>query len=115
MSQCNLSDKKCKPCEGGVAALTQNDAEILLKTLKNWNLDEKALWINKRFVFKDFYHTMSFVNAIAFIANQEGHHPDLLVGYHYCEVRFQTHAISGLSENDFICAAKIDQLSLVAG
>lgn len=110
MTQCSLSEKKCKPCEGGVAALTQNEAEKLLKTLKSWQLDTSASWIKKRFTFKNFYHTMNFVNAIAFIANQENHHPDLLLGYDYCEVRFQTHAISGLSENDFICAAKIDGL-----
>ena len=75
-----------------------------------WQLIEngKALW--REFSFRDFYRTMSFVNALAHIANLEDHHPDLQVGYNYCRVRYSTHAIGGLSENDLICAAKIDQL-----
>ena len=66
--------------------------------------------LTREFRFRDFYRTMSFVNALAHVANIEDHHPDLEVGYNYCRVRYSTHAIGGLSENDFICAAKIDQL-----
>ena len=72
--------------------------------------DSKA--IRREFKFKDFYRTMSFVNALAHVANIEDHHPDLEVGYGYCRVVFTTHAIKGLSENDFICAAKIDRIPL---
>ena len=68
--------------------------------------------IRRAFSFPDFYHTMSFVNAVAHIANTEDHHPDLEIGYNYCRVRYQTHAINGLHDNDFICAAKIDQLAI---
>ncbi|HEY8508442.1 MAG TPA: 4a-hydroxytetrahydrobiopterin dehydratase, partial [Steroidobacteraceae bacterium] len=77
-----------------------------------WKLSDDARSIRREFQFKDFYRTMSFVNAIAHIANIEDHHPDLEVGYNYCRVTFTTHAIKGLSENDFICAAKIDRIPL---
>ena len=77
-----------------------------------WSLAENALSIRREFRFRDFYRTMSFVNALAHIANIEDHHPDLEVGYNYCRVRYTTHAIGGLSENDFICAAKIDRVPL---
>lgn len=108
--QCNLTEKHCKPCEGGVAALSKQEAEVMLNDIKGWSLNDEGTWLSKDFDFTDFYHTMSFVNAVAHVANQEGHHPDMEVGYNYCRIRFQTHAINGLSENDFICAAKIDQL-----
>ena len=109
-----LSEKKCVPCEGGVAALTRAEAEKLQAKLSpDWKLDADAKLIRREFKFKDFYRTMSFVNAIAHIANIEDHHPDLEVGYGYCRVVFSTHAIKGLSENDFICAAKIDRIPVV--
>ncbi|HYF97727.1 MAG TPA: 4a-hydroxytetrahydrobiopterin dehydratase [Coxiellaceae bacterium] len=107
---CDLNQKNCMPCEGGVPSLTKHEAEKLLTQLKDWQLAEDPLRLSKNFSFKNFYHTMAFVNAIAWMANQENHHPDLEVGYNYCRVNYHTHAINGLSENDFICAAKIDQL-----
>ena len=67
-------------------------------------------WLERRFEFKDFYHTMAFINALAWIANQENHHPDCQLGYNYCLVRFNTHTINSISENDIICAAKVDAL-----
>jgi 4a-hydroxytetrahydrobiopterin dehydratase len=104
-----LTEKHCTPCEGGAQPLARAEAERLLaKLARNWQLGEKATTIRREFRFKDFYRTMSFVNALAHIANLEDHHPDLEVGYGYCRVLFTTHAIKGLSENDFICAAKID-------
>lgn len=107
-----LSEKKCKPCEGGVAPLSREQAEGLLQQLQpGWQLIEDAHALHRAFTFKDFYRTMSFVNAVAHVANIEDHHPDLTVGYGYCRVRYSTHAIGGLSENDFICAAKIDALA----
>ncbi len=106
----NLKDKKCVPCEGGATPLSKSEASELLTQLKEWQLDDDASSISRDFSFKNFLRTMSFVNAVAWIANQENHHPNLEVGYAHCKVIFTTHAISGLSENDFICAAKIDLL-----
>jgi 4a-hydroxytetrahydrobiopterin dehydratase len=105
-----LTSQKCAPCEGGVQPLTRDKAAELLEQLPFWKLDEKAAEITRTFIFKDFYETMAFVNAVAWIANQEGHHPDMEVGYSRCVVRYSTHAISGLSRNDFICAAKVNAL-----
>ena len=109
-----LGDKKCVPCEGGVAALTKAEADALRAKLSpEWKLSDDAKLIRRELRFKDFYRTMSFVNAVAHIANIEDHHPDLEVGYGYCRVVLSTHAIKGLSENDFICAAKVDRIPLV--
>ena len=108
-----LAARKCKPCEGGTAPLTQAQAQHLLAQLSSaWVLTETAHAIRREFGFRDFYRTMSFVNALAHIANIEDHHPDLEVGYNYCRVTFSTHAVRGLSENDFVCAAKIDLIPL---
>jgi 4a-hydroxytetrahydrobiopterin dehydratase len=108
-----LNEMKCLPCEGGVAPLTAARAQELMPQLHaDWDLAPDARSIRRQFKFKDFYRTMSFVNALAHIANLEDHHPDLEVGYGYCRVTFSTHAIKGLSENDFICAAKIDLIPL---
>ena len=109
-TQCDLSQKHCKPCEGGVPAIAKAEAEQLLQTITDWQLADDANSISRRFEFKGFNKTMAFINAIAWIAQQEMHHPDVRYGYNYCEVTFTTHAISGLSENDFICASKINQL-----
>ena len=106
-----LADKHCVPCEGGVQPLTREEAERYLKKLApDWQLSNDGKQIFKDFKFKGFNATMGFVNAIAWIANREGHHPDLEVGYGHCLVHYTTHAIGGLSENDFICAARIDKL-----
>lgn len=105
-----LQQKRCLPCEGGVEPLDAGQTAQLLKKLKGWKLTADGKEIARNFHFKDFYLTMVFVNAIAWIANKENHHPDLEVGYNHCRVRYSTHAIGGLSENDFICAAKVDAL-----
>ena len=106
-----LAEQRCKPCEGGVKPLTAAEARAQLARIDSaWALDAGATAIRRSYKFKDFYRTMSFVNALAHVANAEDHHPDLEVGYNYCHVRFTTHAIKGLSENDFICAAKVDRL-----
>jgi 4a-hydroxytetrahydrobiopterin dehydratase len=108
-----LADKRCLPCEGGVAPYTEAQTRAALEQLRpGWTVIEEGRALKREFAFRDFYRTMSFVNALAHITNIEDHHPDLEVGYNYCRVRFSTHAIGGLSENDFICAAKIDQLPL---
>jgi len=109
--QCSLDNRQCIPCEGGIPALSRDEAEQLLTQLsEGWQLDSDTKQISKDFMFKGFYRTMAFVNAMAWIANSENHHPDFEVGYNHCLVRFTTHAIDGLSENDFICAAKVDAL-----
>jgi len=105
-----LSQKKCVPCEGGTKPLNRVMVEGYLSQLPGWEKVEGKEEIAKTFAFKNFYETMAFVNAVAFIANREDHHPDLEVSYKTCKVRYTTHAIKGLSENDFICAAKIYQL-----
>ena len=107
---CELTDKKCVPCEGGVPKMIRAEAEAMLEQIPGWKLAKDADSISRRFEFKGFYKCMSFVNAMAWIANAENHHPDFLTGYNYCEVTFTTHAIDGLSDNDFICAAKINAL-----
>ena len=110
-----LKSRSCNPCEGGVPPLLPARAQELMHELAaGWQLAADARSIRREFKFKDFYRTMSFVNALAHIANIEDHHPDLQVGYNYCRVLFTTHAIGGLSDNDFICAAKIDQIALTA-
>lgn len=109
----DLINKKCVPCEGGTAPLDVHATHHLMNKLSlGWQLDVDGKAIRHEYAFKNFYRTMSFVNAVAHIANSEDHHPDLEVGYNYCRIKFTTHAIGGLSENDFICAAKIDALSV---
>ena len=103
-----LARKKCKPCEGGVAPLDDAQARAMLKGLKGWILEGGKLV--KVYPFTNYYQTMAFVNALAWISHREDHHPDLAVGYNKCSVEYSTHAIGGLSENDFICAAKCDAL-----
>ena len=105
-----LNQKKCQPCEGLSDKLSQQEAQSMLKALNQWELDANLKFIKKSYKFKNFYHTMAFVNAVAFIANQENHHPDIKCGYNYCDLVLTTHAIDGLSENDYILAAKIDKL-----
>jgi 4a-hydroxytetrahydrobiopterin dehydratase len=106
-----LSERKCLPCEGGVAPLSASEATALREQLNaGWQLAADFKSIKRAYKFKDFYRAMSFVNAVAHIANVEDHHPDLEVGYGRCDITYSTHAVGGLSHNDFICAAKIDLL-----
>jgi len=104
----DLTTRRCKPCEGGMSPLKPAEIEMLLKQLQGWTLEGAS--IAKAYSFKNYYQTMAFVNATAWISHREDHHPDLTVGYNACRVVYKTHAIDGLSENDFICAAKIDAL-----
>ncbi len=107
---CDLTQKHCKPCEGGVEPLNAQTIKDLLKQATHWTVNTEHTIITQKFTFKNYYQTIAFVNAIAWIANQENHHPDLSVGYNHCDVSYSTHAINGLSENDFICAAKVNAL-----
>lgn len=105
----SLNSKRCKPCEGGVAPLSDQEVQLFLKELPAWQVEGKS--IVRHFEFKNYYQTIAFVNAIAWMAHRENHHPDLHVAYNHCKVVYTTHAIDGLSENDFICAAKVEQLT----
>ena len=103
-------EKTCKPCEGGVAPLTKQEVDKFLEDIPGWQANDMGTEIHRVFEFKGYYKTIAFVNAIAWMANQENHHPDLEVSYNRCVVKYTTHAIHGLSENDFICAAKVSAL-----
>lgn len=105
---CDLAAKSCKPCEGGVDPLSCEQAEQLLEQLDRWELTDAL--IEKQYEFKDHHQAMAFVNAVAWISHTENHHPEMVVGYNTVTVRYTTHAIGGLSDNDFICAAKVDAL-----
>lgn len=104
----DLSGKKCKPCEGGVAPLKPQEIDNLLKQITGW--DYAGGVIAKTYSFKNYYQAMAFVNATAWISHREDHHPDITLGHNQCRIEYSTHAIGGLSQNDFICAAKIDAL-----
>lgn len=104
-----LAEKRCQPCEGGVPPLSKAEIERLLKELGGWEHSGKE--IAKTYQFKNYHETIAFVNAVAWVSHRENHHPDLEVAYRQCRVRYSTHAIDGLSENDFICAAKIEALN----
>lgn len=107
----DLASKHCTSCEGIGAALTETQLTKLLPQLsEKWEVISNNLKIKRSFKFKNFFETMSFVNAVAFISNVENHHPDMEIGYNYCNITFTTHALNGLTQNDFICAAKIDEL-----
>ena len=104
----DLALGKCRPCEGGVAPLKPDEIRRLLAQLAGWDYGNSR--ISRTYSFKNYHQTMAFVNACAWISHREDHHPDLSVGYNQCRVEYTTHAINGLSENDFICAAKLDRL-----
>lgn len=107
-----LAQKHCVACEGGVAPLSAAEIKRLLAEIDpRWQLVDDGKVIEAQFDFKNYYHTTAFVNAAIFIAHQEDHHPDIRFGYKQCSVRYWTHAVDGLTENDFICAARIDALS----
>lgn len=103
-----LVQRRCKPCAGGVEPLSGLRLARLLPQAPGWSLGADGRCLVRKFRFRHFSETMAFVNVLAWIASRQGHHPDFRAGYDYCEVRFTTHAIGGLSENDFICAARLN-------
>jgi len=106
-----LSERHCKPCAKGTPPLDRSGAERLLGDLHaDWTLAPDGNEISRTFMFTNYYQTMAFVNALAWVAHSEDHHPEIEVGYKRCHVRYSTHMIGGLSDNDFICAARIDAL-----
>ena len=104
----DLASGKCKPCGSGTPPLADERAAALLAALPGWQREGDA--IRRAYAFKDHYETLAFVNAVAWISHREDHHPELAVGYDRCVVSYSTHSVGGLSENDFICAAKVDAL-----
>jgi len=107
-----LGRKKCVPCEGGATTLPADEVNRLLSQLSGWQIEPGAPELRKRYKFASFVENIAFVNRMAQLAEAEGHHPDFCVRYTNLDVSLTTHAIGGLSENDFILAAKIDQLGL---
>lgn len=106
-----LAERRCKPCEGGVPPMDAAASQAMLGRLDpRWTLSADGKSIRCALQFKNYYHTTAFINAMVYIAHREDHHPDVSFGYKNCEVTYTTHAVQGLSENDFICAAKIDAL-----
>lgn len=101
---------RCVGCEGGIPPLTNDEIAKLMPQIKDWQVSNDGKFISRRFSFPDFHHTMAFVNAVAWVSHQENHHPDMEVGYNYCQMKYTTHAVNGLTQNDFICAAKVDSL-----
>ena len=105
-----LSGKSCTPCKGGVSPLTRDQAQAFLGKTTGWALDGESRVIERRFRFDDFVSAIAFAQRVGDLAESEGHHPELVVGWGYCWVRFWTHKINGLHENDFIMAARVNAL-----
>lgn len=107
-----LKDKHCVPCEGGMPPLDHEYVQKYAAEVPEWKVTDDEKSISREFTFKDFVEAMKFVNAVAEIAQGEGHHPDIYIFYNKVRLALSTHAIGGLSENDFILASKIDSLSI---
>ena len=108
MPDTDLTTRRCRPCDGSTTTLSDDEVGALLSRIEGWGL--VAGHLERSFRFGNYHETIAFVNAVAWVAHQEGHHPDLEVGFRSCKVKYWTHAIDGLSENDFICAAKVSEL-----
>ena len=108
-----LFEKKCVPCEGNMPAFDYSKIHNYLKKINNWEVkknDQENYYLEKNFKFKNFLTSQNFVNLVGEIAEKEGHHPDISFGWGYSKIKIHTHALNGLSENDFILAAKIDKI-----
>ncbi len=107
----DLADKSCEPCQGGIAPLTADQVQALQAELdEGWVISDAGTSLTRRLKFKGFAKAVYHANLAAFLADQEGHHPDIAFGWGYCAVTFTTHEAGGLTENDFICAAKFDRM-----
>ena len=107
----DLRTSRCKPMKGAEHALSVGEVAERAALLPGWALSDDGKAISRDYKFRDFYRTMAFVNAVAWFANEEDHHPDMEVGYGHCLLRFTTHDVGGLSENDFVMAAKVEALA----
>lgn len=106
----SLSEKQCVPCRGGIPALSREEIEPYLEQVSRWQLAEQANRISRTFNFPDFKTALRFVNHVGELAEEMGHHPEIQFGWGHASVEIWTHKIGGLHENDFILAARIDQL-----
>lgn len=110
MTTCNLADKTCEPCAGGIDPFDAATARDHVAQLTDWTLSDDATQITRRFAFKGFAKAVEMANLAAWLGNKQGHHPDIAFGWGYCAVTFTTHEAGGLTENDLICAARLDAL-----
>lgn len=110
MTSDDLSSKTCVPCQGGVPPLTADETREMMGRLDGWALSEDGTTIRRRFEMKGFLKAVEMANLAAWVGNKQGHHPDISFGWGYCEVAYTTHEAGGLTENDFICAARMDAL-----
>ncbi len=108
MTTSELCLQKCQPCNGTMSALLQTAIDPLMQQLHGWQQYDHL--ISRTYHFKNYYQTIAFVNALAWLSHREDHHPELSVSFNTCRVEYTTHALHGLSQNDFICAAKVDAL-----
>jgi len=111
MNKNALSDQKCEPCQSGTGLLNQSEAKELMTLIHvDWTLSDDGQQITRSLKFKNFAKTMFFINALAHMADQQGHHPDVSFGYNYARITYTTHEANGLTRNDFICARQADDL-----
>ena len=107
-----LNTSKCEPCNGSTHKLDYNEISKFLSELNDWSVNDNQEMIFKKFKFKNFKNAISFANIVGELSEKEGHHPDISIGWGYCLIMLHTHAIKGLSINDFILASKIDLINL---
>ena len=113
MNMSELADKKCVSCDGNILPFDVKEIHKYLKKVDGWHVksdNEKSYFLIKEFKFKNFLESQDFTNKVGIIAEKEGHHPDISFGWGYCKIKIFTHAIKGLTESDFILAAKIDKI-----
>lgn len=108
MTDADLAAKQCEPCQGGVAPMGRAEAEAMLARVSGWVLQDDPMRVTRRFKLKDFMAAQAFAVAVGQVSEDAGHHPDILYGWGYCTVTYWTHKISGLHENDFILAARVN-------
>lgn len=106
----DLASRTCVPCRGGTPPLPSDQARAMLADLDGWTLGADGTTITRRLTFKGFAKSVQTANVAAWAGDREGHHPDIRFGWGYCEVSYTTHEAGGLTENDFICAAKLDRI-----
>lgn len=110
MTTCDLAAQSCEPCQGGIPPLSLDEARKMMDQLTGWTLSPSGKEIARRFEFKGFAKAVEMANLAAWLGNKQGHHPDIAFGWGYCAVTFTTHEAGGLTQNDFICAARLDAL-----
>jgi len=111
MNTSNLTAKSCTPCQGGIPPMACDIALTYLGNVPGWDLQDNATKLKRKFQFENFMDAMAFAQKVGVLCEKEGHHPDICFGWGYCKIVFQTHKINGLHENDFIMAAKVNEIS----